>query len=54
MIIKRKFNLGRISPDYKYESIEITVEGENTYEMLTRIQAAWHETKQAIIGKKVE
>lgn len=52
MRVKRKFNLGRIGR--KYESITIEVEGEDIYDILLRIEAAWRAYCKAIVDGVVQ
>lgn len=54
MKITRKFNLGRISEDLKYESTEIEMSGENVEEIIKKIDAAWLVYKTAIMEGKVK
>ena len=54
MKISRKFNLNRIHPDLKYETVTIEAEGEQPSQIIQHINEAWKEYRTLIRNGKVE
>ena len=53
MKITRKFNLARIRPDLKYESVSIEIEGTDKHKIIKEIDDTWklysYEIKKEVV-----